>query len=78
LETVKKEDLKFNSEMISNDFIHINSCGLQRFSGIYAGSARPKGRIDYHILYIAKGCCHITIDDKEIAVYENSSILLFS
>lgn len=64
-----------NSEYLSNDFIHINNCGYQRFSGISAGSKRLNGRIDYHILYISKGICRVTIGNCEIKVSENSFIL---
>ena len=64
-----------SSEQSSDDFIHINSCGRQHFCGINAGSARPRGRIDYHMLYISQGVCHVTVDDKEMAAAEGSVIL---
>lgn len=64
-----------SSEQSSDDFIHINSCGRQHFQGINAGSARPRGRIDYHMLYISQGVCHVTVNGKEIAAAEGSVIL---
>ena len=64
-----------SSEQSSDDFIHINNCGRQHFWGINAGSARPRGRIDYHMLYISQGVCHVTVDGKEIAAAEGSVIL---
>ncbi|MDD6484791.1 MAG: AraC family transcriptional regulator [Clostridiales bacterium] len=63
-----------SSEQYSNDFIHINSCGCQHFCGISAGSTRPYGRIDYHILYISKGVCHITVHGEDKVVSEGSLI----
>lgn len=64
-----------SSERKSDDFLCINSCDCQRFFGIDAGSRRPKGRIDYQLIYIAKGVCYVTIDGNETAVKENSVIL---
>lgn len=63
-----------SSEYLSDDFLHINACGYQHFLGIKAGSRRLNGRIDYHILYISKGSCLVTLDGREIIVPENSLI----
>lgn len=64
-----------SSEQTSDDFIHINSCGCQHFSGIYACSARPHGRVDYHMLYISKGVCYVTVDGTDKAAGEGSVVL---
>ncbi len=49
-----------SSEALSNEYLHVNSCGCEHLNGQDIGSLRPDGRIDYHILYIADGCCYIT------------------
>ncbi len=64
-----------STEKTSEDILCINSCDCQRFSGINAGSRREKGRIDYHILYIAKGICYVTNDGNEVAVCEKSLVI---
>ncbi len=50
------------TEAESNDYISINNCGVNYLSDRDGGSFRPNGRIDYHILYIAQGCCYVTVD----------------
>ena len=64
-----------SSEQISNEYLHVNSCDCQHFYKHDSGSLRPIGRVDYHILYITKGCCYITENYEEIAVPEGSLIV---
>lgn len=64
-----------SSEKTSDEYLCINSCDCQRFDYISAGSRRERGRVDFHILYIAKGTCYIYENGKEISVRENSVIL---
>lgn len=64
-----------SSEAISNEYLHINACDCQQFCKHDLGSFRPNGRIDYHILYIAKGCCYVTENNEEIAAPEGSVIV---
>lgn len=64
-----------STEKLSDDFLCINSCDCQRFSGIVAGSKRLLGRMDYHMLYIAQGTCYAVINGKETAVPANSLLL---
>mgnify|MGYP002675233647 CR=1 FL=1 len=63
------------SERVSDDFLCVNSCDCQRLFGISAGSNRPRGRIDYHMLYIAKGTCYVSINGEEIAVHADSVVI---
>lgn len=64
-----------SSEKISTEYLDINSCGCQHFHWLDMGSLRPNGRVDYHILYIAKGCCYVTESNEEIAAPEGSVII---
>lgn len=50
----------FSSEFVSDSFIHLNSCDRQQITKKQSGSFRPYGRLDWHILYIAEGVCHVT------------------
>ena len=62
-------------ERKSDEFISLNSCGIQCFDYRDAKGLRERGRIDYHILYIAEGECHITIDGKTVSVNEGGFVL---
>ena len=64
-----------SSEKISKEYLHINSCDCQHFFKHDLGSIRPNGRVDYHILYIAKGCCYITENGEQIPAPEGSVII---
>ena len=64
-----------STEQRSDRYLHVNSCGCQRLHGVDAGSYRPAGRIDYHVLYIAKGCCFLTLRGKQIEAPEGSVVV---
>lgn len=64
-----------STEQRSDRYLHVNSCGCQRLYGVNAGSYRPAGRIDYHILYIAKGCCFLTLQGKQVEAPEGSVVV---
>ena len=66
---------KTSSEAISNEYLHVNSCGCEHLYGQDIGSLRPNGRIDYHLLYISEGCCYITENNVDIAVPAGSVIV---
>ena len=54
----------------------LNSCGIEKLFERKAHRLRPKGRVDYHILYIHSGICHVRRDDVWQAA-EAGSIILF-
>ena len=64
-----------STEQSSDRYLHVNSCGCQRLYGVDAGSFRPAGRIDYHILYIAKGCCFLTLQGEQVEAPEGSVVV---
>lgn len=53
-----------STEAVSTEYLSVNSCGISRIQSRDAGSFRPNGRVDYHILYIAEGCCYVTVDGE--------------
>ena len=64
-----------NTEAISDEYLHVNHCGCNHLGGRDIGSLRPDGRVDYHILYIAEGCCYVTEKGKEIAAPAGSVVV---
>ena len=65
----------FSTERISEDYILLNSCGIQSFYDTNAECNRENGRIDYHILYIADGICHLEKNNEYIEVPQGNIIL---
>lgn len=53
---------KFNQT--SSEYLHVNSCGIQRTMGAPYRVIRKNGRVDYHILYIVTGECRACYGDK--------------
>lgn len=49
----------------SNEYITVNSCNIQKSGGKPYTVIRERGRVDYHILYIAEGECLCLYDGKE-------------
>ncbi len=62
------------TERVSEEFLALNCCGRQ-FHKQDRGSHRPKGRRDYHILYISKGCCYLEEQGRELMAEAGSLIL---
>ncbi len=52
-----KGDLSY--EKVSQDYLAVNSCGIETLSEYDVGSRRLQGRQDYHILYIQQGVCYL-------------------
>lgn len=65
----------FSTEALSNEYLHVNNCDCQNIDGMDTNCLRPNGRIDYHILYIAEGCCFVTEADKVIEAQAGSVII---
>jgi AraC family transcriptional regulator of arabinose operon len=57
-----------NSERVTNDLITVNSCGHFIIIGPTKGQSRIKGRADYQLIYVSKGCGFFNINgiNKEI------------
>ena len=65
-----------STEFVSNEYLSVNNCGVNRLFDRDAGSTRPNGRLDYHILYIAEGRCFVTLDG-EVEETPAGSIVVF-
>ena len=57
-----------SSERVSDEYLQLNSCGIEYLSERDRGSMRKNGRMDYHILYIERGVCHLDLDREKIEV----------
>ncbi len=57
-----------STEKTSGEYILLNSCGIEDLSFVDIGSCRENGRVDYHILYIERGVCHLELDGKSLNV----------
>ena len=66
-----------STEAVSDEYIHLNSCGCQFLTGRDILLSRPNGRLDYHMLYIAEGSCRATTLGKTETVGEGSLIFFF-
>lgn len=66
-----------STEALSSEYLSVNSCGCQKLYDIDMGSYRPNGRIDYHILYIFEGCCHVNLMNKT-TIAPAGSVVIFS
>ena len=48
-----------STERTSEEYLALNSCGVQLISLCDRGSRRLSGRRDYHILYVQRGMCYV-------------------
>lgn len=65
----------FSTEKCSDEYLSLNSCGIEHLTERDRGSMRKSGRVDYHILYIERGICHLTLGDEQVEVHEGGLIL---
>ena len=63
------------TEAISAEYLHVNNCGIQNLGEVDAHQVRPHGRLDYHLLYIARGCCTVRRDGRTLSAPEGSLVL---
>jgi len=54
----------YSTERTSSEHLVLNNCGIETFYDISDRCIRKNGRVDYHILYIAEGICHLTWKNK--------------
>lgn len=66
---------EFSTERSSDEYLVLNSCGVEYWGDLDGKCLRENGRIDYHILYIKEGICHLTVNNKTIKVQKGNIIL---
>ena len=67
--------MQISSERLSERFFEINSCNVQQLTGREYRMVRERGRVDYHVLYIMQGCCHVMENGKELSLDAGHLIL---
>lgn len=72
----RKKSVIKSTEAVSNEYIHLNSCGCQHLSEDIS-LLRPNGRVDYHILYITEGECRVTALGQETVAHAGTLIFFF-
>ena len=69
--------MEISTELVSAEYLHVNSCGIQRLFDRDYHTLRARGRLDYHLLYIAEGCCRVVNANEEEVLAPEGSIVLF-
>ena len=67
----------FSTERTSEEYITLNSCGIQKFYDTDGICLRENGRIDYHILYVADGFCYFTYNEETQKIPQGNIILFY-
>jgi len=67
--------MKISSEYVSEDYLRLNSCGIQNLGNVDVDIFRQNGRKDYYLLYIQQGRCYIDYDSETVCVNEGNLIL---
>ncbi len=67
--------MEFSTERISDEYLILNSCGIEKFFDKSFEQLREKGRVDYQLIYVAEGVCHLTTDGVHRKVPKGSIIL---
>ncbi len=75
----EKKDISavvFSSEKTSENYLHINNCGVGNTNGRDSRCHRPVGRVDYQLIYVLEGTCTVSVADTEI-IAEKGSVILY-
>lgn len=60
--------IEISSDRMSDGYLQLNICGIQKTEGRECAAYRPQGRMDYHILYLTSGRCIVTKDGENIDI----------
>lgn len=66
-------DLLDTQNRKSDLYLRVNSCGIHRDELTH--TIRKRGRVDYHILYVCKGCMNVVYHEKEYSVMSGGFVL---
>lgn len=65
-----------STEQVSNSYLKLNSCGIQKLWDRDYLRIREHGRVDYHIIYILQGKCTAESEGNE-TILECGDMILF-
>ena len=71
----QKKTAAFCSDRISDEYLEVNSCGIEKIFKRDRGSLRPDGRKDYHVIYVEKGILNLFLDGEWKRLPEGSVVL---
>jgi len=66
-----------STEKKSFKYLEVNSCATEVLAERDYSKLRPKGRVDYHIIYITRGKCLLETADGETLEVKEGNIILF-
>ena len=67
--------MEISSNIASDEYLCLNTCGIQITNGKECRAFRPDGRRDYHILYLTSGCCTVERGGKPTEIDSYNMIL---
>lgn len=67
--------MEISSNIASDEYLCLNTCGIQITNGKECRAFRPDGRRDYHILYLTSGCCIVERGGKPTEIDSYNMIL---
>ncbi len=59
---IRKIESAERPELVSDEYLYVNECGVERDYSLDSNMIRPNGRPDYQIIYIARGFCYVKTD----------------
>ena len=65
-----------SNDIVSNEYLCLNSCGINKISNLETGSQRPNGRHDYHIIYVFSGKCYVEVNGA-FKVAQSGDLVLY-
>lgn len=67
----------YSSDSVSNEYIKINNCGMQKLNDRDYETDRPKGRSDFHLVFVSRGKGHITVKGEKITVTQKQAFVFY-
>lgn len=71
------ETIHFTTEKVYNGYMKVNSCGEQWLGDRDYNTVREKGRVDYSIHYVRRGCGSFLLNGKKYSIPSGSLVLHF-
>ena len=71
----KKKTAVFCSDRTSEEYLDVNSCGIEIINKKDRGSFRPEGRKDYQLIYVERGICNLCLDGEWYSLPQGNVIL---
>ncbi len=60
------------SNFLNDAFLYVNNCGFYEDYPVLLSTDRPQGRVDYQLIFSAKGEVHILLEEETLILPQNS------